>query len=171
MDESVMSESGEHASQARRDEEGGLCSLLSAGCQGLRDVEQTQIGQRAEGSEQTHTGQQADRSEQRPEVTASGADLFARGDSSLARKIENEKSLGEMDSEEVARWVRQVLTQADSPSVHSCLEGVVQVFRANMVTGVDVLELTSEDLREELGISTLAVRKALMQAIKVHLAR
>ena len=47
-----------------------------------------------------------------------------------------------------------------------------KAFRANMVTGVDVLELTSEDSREELGISTLAVRKALIQAIRAtHLGR
>ena len=44
----------------------------------------------------------------------------------------------------------------------------MQAFRANMVSGVDVLELTSEDMREELGISTLRVRKALNHAIRAH---
>ena len=38
-------------------------------------------------------------------------------------------------------------------------EFTVKAFRANMVSGVDVLVLTSEDFREELGISTLAVYK------------
>ena len=47
-------------------------------------------------------------------------------------------------------------------------EEVVQAFRANMVSGVDVLELTSEDMREELGICTLRVRKALNHAIRAH---
>ena len=35
---------------------------------------------------------------------------------------------------------------------------------------VDVMELTSEDMREELGISTLRVRKALTHAIRAHRA-
>ena len=91
----------------------------------------------------------------------------ARAESSAARNA-NEKSLREMNAEEVAGWVRQVLAQEDSPSVQECLEEVVQAFRANMVSGVDVLELTSEDMREELGISTLRVRKALNHAIRAH---
>ena len=41
-----------------------------------------------------------------------------------------------------------------------------------MVSGVDVLVLTSEDFREELGISTLAGCKAMIQAIRAtHLGR
>ena len=33
---------------------------------------------------------------------------------------------------------------------------------------VDVLKLTTEDMREELGISALSVRKALTTAIRAH---
>ena len=100
--------------------------------------------------------------------------MVSRGNPSPARNedVKLQKSLREMDSEEVARWVRQVLTQADSPSVRPCLEGAVQAFRANMVSGVDVLVLTSADFREELGISTLAGCKAMIQAIRAtHLRR
>ena len=170
MDTSVMSGSGEHASEVGR-AEGGLCSPRASCCPGQRDEKIAQT--HGQSSEQCHTGQRAETSQQRQVVPESRAAVVSRGNPSPARNedVKMQKSLREMDSEEVARWVRQVLTQADSPSVRPCLEGAVQAFRANMVTGVDVLELTSEDLREELGISTLAVRKALMQAIRVHLAR
>ena len=104
-------------------------------------------------------------SEPRREVTQSESGGAARAESSAARNA-NEKSLREMNAEEVAGWVRQVLAQEDSPSVQECLEEVVQAFRANMVSGVDVMELTSEDMREELGIRTLRVRKALNHAIR-----
>ena len=80
----------------------------------------------------------------------------------------NTKSLRDMNVEEVAGWVRQVLAKEDSPSVSPCLEKVVHSFRDNEVTGVDVLKLTTEDMREELGISALSVRKALTTAIRVH---
>ena len=108
-------------------------------------------------------------SEPRQEVTQTASGGAARAESSAARNA-NEKSLREMNAEEVAGWVRQVLAQEDSPSVQECLEEVVQAFRANMVSGVDVMELTSEDMREELGISTLRVRKALTHAIRAHRA-
>ena len=90
----------------------------------------------------------------------------ARRERQRAARNANEKSLREMNAEEAAGWVRQVLAQEDSPSVQECVEEVVQAFRANMVSGVDVLELTSEDMREELGIRTLRVRKALNHAIR-----
>ena len=106
-------------------------------------------------------------SEPRQEVTQTASGGAARAESWAARNA-NEKSLREMNAEEVAGWVRQVLAQEDSPSVQECLEEVVQAFRANMVSGVDVLELTSEDMREELGICTLRVRKALNHAIRAH---
>jgi hypothetical protein len=106
-------------------------------------------------------------SEPRQQVTQTASGGAARAESSAARNA-NEKSLREMNAEEVAGWVRQVLAQEDSPSVQECLEEVVQAFRANMVSGVDVLELTSEDMREELGICTLRVRKALNHAISAH---
>ena len=47
----------------------------------------------------------------------------------------------------------------------------MKAFRANIVSVVDVLELTSEDFREELGISILAGCKAMIQAIRAHLDR
>ena len=108
-------------------------------------------------------------SEPRQQVTQTASGGAARAESWAVRNA-NEKSLREMNAEEVAGWVRQVLAQEDSPSVQECLEEVVQAFRANMVSGVDVLELTSEDMREELGICTLRVRKALNHAIRAHRA-
>ena len=134
------------------------------------------LGQREGGSNHTSVstgGEEASQvtttqgvgSEPRREVTQSESGGAARAESSAARNA-NEKSLREMNAEEVAEWVRQVLAQEDSPSVQECVEEVVEAFRANMVSGVDVMELTSEDMREELGIRTLRVRKALNHAIR-----
>ena len=110
---------------------------------------------------------QQESSEPSRKVIDLGVGLQVRDNSSPARN-EKQKTLGEMNSEEVARWVRQVLMQDGSPSARTCVDEVAQAFRANLVSGIDVLALTPDDLREELGISTLAARKALTKAIRAH---
>ena len=79
---------------------------------------------------------------------------------------EGVRGLAELETaEEVAAWVRATLSETDNVSVARSVEEVVEAFLANDVCGRDAIALTMDDLRVELGISSLAARKLLFREI------
>ena len=79
---------------------------------------------------------------------------------------EGVRGLVELETaEEVAAWVRATLSETDNVSVARSVEEVVEAFLANDVCGRDAMALSMDDLRVELGISSLAARKLLFREI------
>ena len=70
-------------------------------------------------------------------------------------RAETLKPLAEMDMQEVAEWVGSLLEQEKqcNPSIdEEVVANTNEAFRSNRICGRDVLVLTKDDLREELGI-------------------
>ena len=84
-------------------------------------------------------------------------------------RAETLKPLAEMDMQEVAEWVGSLLEQEKqcNPSIdEEVVANTNEAFRSNRICGRDVLVLTKDDLREELGIKSLAARKLLHKAFE-----
>ena len=66
----------------------------------------------------------------------------------------------------VARWLDELFSAPGvEPRVARHREEVVRVFRDNEVAGADLSALTVADMRDELLVASLAVRKFLLRAI------